>query len=128
MRRVFFLTLMSIYLLGNTEISQLIRLPMIFVHYQNHLKDNDKLSFIYFINSHYDAVGDGIDSDNTEESQLPFMHLNSNISSIAFLSLSKLTLIPPVFSSINTKYAEFSLSYTPDVYSLSLLRPPISIS
>jgi hypothetical protein len=99
---------------------------MIFIHYQNHLEDNGKLGFIYFITSHYDAAGDGIDSDNTEENQLPFMHLNSNISTIAFLSLSKLTLIPPVFNSINTKYAEFDLSYTPDVYSHSLLRPPIA--
>ena len=101
---------------------------MIFVHYQNHLQDNGKLGFVYFITSHYNVTGDGIDSDNTEESQLPFMHLNNNISSVAFLSLSKLTLTPPVFNSINTKYAEFALSYTPDVYSLSLLRPPIFIS
>jgi hypothetical protein len=128
MRRVFFLTLMSIYLIGNSDIIQLIRLPMIFVHYQNHLKDNSKLDFLYFITSHYDTAGDGVDSDNTEESQLPFMHLNSNISTIAFLSLSKLTLIAPVFNSINTKYAEYTQYYTPDVYSLSLLRPPISIS
>jgi hypothetical protein len=119
---------MSIYLIGNSDIIQLIRLPMIFVHYQNHLKDNSKLDFLYFITSHYDTAGDGVDSDNTEESQLPFMHLNSNISTIAFLSLSKLTLIAPVFNSINTKYAEYTQYYTPDVYSLSLLRPPISIS
>jgi hypothetical protein len=128
MRRIILLTLMSIYLLGNTDIIQLIKLPMIFVHYQNHLNDNGKLDFVYFLTSHYDAAGDGVESDNTEESQLPFMHLNTNVSIIASLSLSKLILIPPFFNSINTKYAEYTVSHTPDVYTISLLRPPISIS
>jgi len=128
MRRVFFLTILLIYLLGNTEISELIRLPMIFVHYQNHLKDNGKLDLLSFIDLHYGAAGDGINSDNSEENQMPFMHINHNISTIAIVSLSKLKIVPPVFNSINTKYAEFALSYTPDVYSLSLLRPPIAIS
>lgn len=119
---------MSVYLLGNTDIIQLIRLPMLFVHYQNHLHDNGKLNLVYFITSHYDAAGDGIDSDNTEENQMPFMQISHNISNIASLSLTKLILVPPVLNSINTKYAEYTQSYTPEVYSLSLLRPPISIS
>jgi hypothetical protein len=128
MKRVFFLALIFIYLLGNTEIIQLIRLPMIFVHYQNHLKDNDKLDLFYFINSHYGESGDGINSDNTEENQMPFMYINHHISTIAIFSLSKLNIIPPVFKPLNTNYAEYLQSYTPDVYSLSLLRPPIFIS
>ena len=122
------LTFMLIYLLGNSEISELIRLPMIFVHYQNHLKENSKLDLIYFMNSHYGEAGDGINSDNTEESQLPFMHINHNISTIAIIILSKITLISPVFKTLNTNYAEYIQFFTPDVYSMSLLRPPISVS
>ncbi len=128
MRRAFLLALLSIYLLGNTEIIQFIKLPMIFVHYHNHLKDNDKLDLVYFINSHYGEFGDGINSDNTEENQMPFMHVNHSISTMALISFLKLDILPPVFKPLNTNYAEYLQSFIPNVYYLSLLRPPIFTS
>jgi hypothetical protein len=59
---------------------------------------------------------------------MPFMYINHHISTIAIFSLSKLNIIPPLFKPLNCNYAEYLQSYTPDVYSLSLLRPPIFIS
>lgn len=125
MKRVFFLTFMSIYLLGSAEFTQLFRLPMIFVHYKNHLANNEKLDFLYFLSSHYDAVGDGVVSDNQEENQMPFMQVNHHISTICFVSFSKLKLASPFLKISKTNYSTFTLHNIPDVHSQSLLRPPI---
>ena len=128
MKRVFFLTFMSIYLLGNVEFAQLLRLPMIFVHYKNHLADNEKLDFVYFLSSHYDEVGDGIVSDNQEEDQMPFMQVNNHRTTICFVSFLKLKIASPLVKISKTNYSTFTLPYIPDVHSHSLLRPPIIIS
>ena len=125
MRRVFFITFMSIYLLGSSEFIQLFRLPMVFVHYKNHLADNEKLDFFYFLSSHYNAVGDGIVSDNQEENQMPFMQVNNHITTICFVSFLKLKLVSPLLKVSKNNYSTFKLYYIPEVYSHSLLRPPI---
>lgn len=125
MRRVFFITFMSIYLLGSSEFIQLFRIPMIFVHYKNHLADNEKLDFFYFLSSHYNAVGDGIVSDNQEENQMPFMQINNHITTICFVSFLKLKLVSPLLKVSKNNYSTFKLYYIPEVYSHSLLRPPI---
>ena len=125
MRRVFFITFMSIYLLGSSEFIQLFRLPMVFVHYKNHLADNEKLDFFYFLSSHYNAVGDGIVSDNQEENQMPFMQINNHITTICFVSFLKLKLVSPLLKVSKNNYSTFKLYYIPEVYSHSLLRPPI---
>jgi hypothetical protein len=122
---MFFLTFMSIYLLGNVEFVQLLRLPMIFIHYKNHLADNEKLDFVYFLSSHYDELGDGNVSDNQEENQMPFMQVNNHITTICFVSFLKLKIASPLLKISKTNYSTFTLPYIPDVYSHSLLRPPI---
>ena len=116
---------MSIYLLGSSEFIQLFRLPMVFVHYKNHLADNEKLDFFYFLSSHYNAVGDGIVSDNQEENQMPFMQINNHITTICFVSFLKLKLVSPLLKVSKNNYSTFKLYYIPEVYSHSLLRPPI---
>lgn len=124
MRRVFFITFMSIYLLGSSEFIQLFRLPMVFVHYKNHLADNEKLDFFYFLSSHYNAVGDGIVSDNQEENQMPFMQVNNHTSTICFVSFLKVKLEAPIPKFFKTNYSTNRDDYIPEVYALSLLRPP----
>lgn len=128
MKRVFFLTFMSIYLLGSTEFSQLLKLPMIFIHYKNHLADNDDLDFVYFLESHYDEFGDGLSSDDEEESKMPFMQSSHNVSTICFVSFSTMKLKALFFFSLQSNCPVYTQGYTPEVHALSLLRPPSDIS
>lgn len=128
MKRVFFLTFMVIYLLGNAEFIQLFKLPVIFIHYKNHLANNEKLDFFYYLSSHYDAEGDGILSDNDEESKMPFMRSNHNMSTICFVNFSKIKLKALVISLIEQNFPKYIQGYSPELHALSLLRPPAAIS
>ncbi|MCF8451694.1 MAG: hypothetical protein K9G42_00750 [Pedobacter sp.] len=128
MKKILFITLLSVYLLGNTDLIQLIRLPMLLVHYQNHLKENSRLDLIYFLSSHYSAHGDGISSDDKEEKEMPFMQSNQRSINISLVNLSDLSIIPPSVNYIHTKYTIFQQFYISDIHTLSLLRPPIRLS
>ncbi len=127
-KKILFITLLSIHLLGNTDLIQLIRLPMLLVHYQNHLKENNRLDLIYFLSTHYSAHGDGISSDDNEEKQMPFMQNNQRSITISLVYLTDLSLLPPLINQINTKHTIFQQFYISDIHTLSLLRPPISLS
>jgi hypothetical protein len=127
-KKILFITLLSVHLLGNTDLIQLIRLPMLLVHYQNHLKDNNRLDLIYFLNSHYSSEGDGISSDDKEEKEMPFMQNNQRSITISLVNLTDLSLLPPSVNQINTKHTVFQQFYISDIHTLSLLRPPISLS
>jgi len=125
-KKILFITLFSVYLLGNTDLIQVIRLPMLLVHYQTHLKENNSLDLSYFLCSHYSLEGDGVSSDDKEEKQMPFMQNNQRSVNIILVNLSVLSLIPPSVKYINTKHTIFQQFYISDIHTLSLLRPPIA--
>jgi len=54
---------LAIYLLGATELSQLLKIPLLIEHYTEHKLDNGNLSLLSFMYMHY--VGD--DGDTTDE-------------------------------------------------------------
>lgn len=126
MKKILFITLFSVYLLGNTDLIQLIRLPMLIVHYQHHLKENNRLGIIYFLSSHYSLEGDGISSDDKEEKEMPFMQNNQRSINISLVNLSDLSIVPPSVKHLNTKHTIFQQFYISDIHTLSLLRPPIA--
>lgn len=127
-KKILFITLLSVHLLGNTDLIQLIRLPMLWVHYHNHLKENNRLDLIYFLSSHYSVHGDGISSDDKEEREMPFMQNNQRSITISLVNLSDLSIIPPSVNYLHTKHTIFQQFYISDIHALSLLRPPISLS
>jgi len=62
---------MIIYLLGNTELGQLINLPKLMQHYQeDHYRDH-KIGLVKFLMMHY-CTDDGTNADDKEDNQLPF--------------------------------------------------------
>lgn len=128
MKKILFITLFSVYLLGNTDLIQVIRFPMLLVHYQNHLKENNRLDLIYFLSSHYSSEGDGISSDDKEEKQMPFMLKNHRTVNISLVNFFDLSIKPPSVNYIPSKHTIFQQFYISDIHTLSLLRPPISQS
>lgn len=128
MKRVFFLTFMFIYLVGSSEFIQLIKLPVLFIHYRNHLIVNDKLSFVYFLSLHYNSAGDGDVFDDGEESKMPFMRVNRFKSTICVVNFLKLKLELPLAKVSKSNYPNYLLKHISDVYFRPSLRPPISIS
>ncbi len=63
--------LLSIYLVGSTELHQLLRLPVFFEHYQEHKELNVHIGLIDFIAIHY-FNGNARTPDYARDQQLPF--------------------------------------------------------
>ncbi|HWC52148.1 MAG TPA: hypothetical protein VG676_01090 [Chitinophagaceae bacterium] len=61
---------MVIFISSSTELHQLLRLPVLFSHYQEHKQDDEKTGFADFIVFHY-FNGDITDGDSTHD-DLPF--------------------------------------------------------
>ena len=123
MKKVLIISLLAVHILGNTDIIQLLRLPMLMVHCQNHFRDDDPLGLINFVCSNY-GKGDGIPFD-FEEKGIPFMRLNQTIFSIVILPFSKTPLLPPVTRFKSISHFEFTQLHMPEYYKLSLLKPPV---
>lgn len=128
MKKILLITLFSVYLLGNTDLIQVFRLPMLLTHYQNHLKQNSRLDFIYFLYSHYSLEGDGISSDDKEEQQMPFMQRNHRVINVTLVNSAYLFLEPPSGKYLIPNYTIFKQFYISDLHKLSLFRPPICLS
>jgi hypothetical protein len=68
MRSLIAISFLSIYLLAHTELHQIIKLPVLFSHYQDHRQSNT-LSFLEFLSLHY--ASHHADEDQQHEN-LPF--------------------------------------------------------
>ncbi len=81
--------LLIIYLFSATEFSQLLKVPVLVMHFQEHQQKNPSLSFFQFIHHHY-AINHGDDGDAERDSQLPFQsHDNCSSFQFPFLLLSE---------------------------------------
>ncbi len=70
MKRSIAIGFLLIFLLANTELHQLLRLPVLLSHYQEHLAENQEIDFIQYILLHY-TTGEA-DADFERDQQLPF--------------------------------------------------------
>jgi len=71
MRRVNAIALLLFYLLANTELVEIVRLPILFEHFAEHKQQNKDIRFLDFIVLHYFS-SDVKDADYERDQQLPF--------------------------------------------------------
>ncbi len=88
----------SLYLIGTTELSQLLKIGYFIEHYIEHRNVNENLSLVEFIDIHY-VQPTVMDDDYTEDMQLPFKthndcHSYSN-SSFAVDLKQEISIITP---------------------------------
>lgn len=62
---------MVIFLCANTEMGQLLKLPVLIHHYLEHQDDDDGISFAKFLHKHYNEENSH-SSPNNEHEKLPF--------------------------------------------------------
>jgi hypothetical protein len=70
---IFFL---SIYLVSATEIKELLKIPFMLEHYQEHKAEDCKLSFTDFLSWHY-LHNTSLAKDYSKDLQLPFKNVRS---------------------------------------------------
>lgn len=125
MQKPLVIALLVIHFLGNTEMGQLIKLPSLLRHYQQHCRLNSHLCFIDFLAIHYGGNSDGTADDN-EENQMPCHNTHNT-------AISATIYTPPVIvtttiekSEIISEYFESAPVYHTQEFLLKILQPPRS--
>ncbi|TBX67530.1 hypothetical protein EZL74_09675 [Flavobacterium silvisoli] len=85
MKRILALAFLSLYLFSTTEFHELLKLPAMAEHYDEHKKEKPEISVWQFLCIHY-AHGDVNDHDHDKDMKLPFK-THDNCSSPNFISL-----------------------------------------
>ncbi len=126
LRKPVILSFLFIYLCASTCVGELLKAPVLLLHFIEHRADNNSITFAAFIYQHYQD-DDGNDQDNDRDSQLPFKsHDNSHSSgnNAGFpIVLTKLRFTP--FSQASaiagTSYKEPDI---PSAYLSRIWQPP----
>ena len=125
MKKATAILFLTIYLLSTTEAQQLLKLPAVFKHFQEHQKENKDITIVHFLAIHY-LHGSPRDKDYEEDMKLPFKTCGDCVSSIApafvpvmvQLSTAKIIEIPAMKNHLSQD--QFIISS----YLASIWQPP----
>jgi len=71
LKKIVAISLLSLYLFSTTELSQLLKTPVLIQHFVEHREENKHLTLWQFLYLHY-ATSHGEDADHHKDMQLPF--------------------------------------------------------
>lgn len=121
------IVLLSIYLISLTELSQLIKLPMLVEHYIEHKEKNKNLSVLDFLIMHY-SQNNVKDADYDKDMKLPFKTPNTLLSSveIAPVLFASNNLLLKSIPSDSKQFSFYSEKHLSSAYLASIWQPPKS--
>ena len=120
--RKFSLYFFLLLFLNNITYNQLLKVPVLVQHFQEHHQRDRALGLFDFLSMHY--WGTDIDDDDAErDNQLPFKQLDGNSIHAIFYSPSKpFSLISAVY--FKTDFQPIKDHFIPDPALNALFRPP----
>lgn len=96
MKKIFVISFLLTFLCSNTEICQLLKLPNLIHHYFEHEKKDSSISFVDFLNIHYNKNINHSDNKN-EHGHLPFKSACSHsVNTVFHLQTQSLVFIRKV--------------------------------
>jgi hypothetical protein len=125
LRKIFVISLLSIYLISITELSQLMKLPVLVEHFIEHKEENNSLSFINFLAMHYSQDGS---HDGDQDKKLPFKSHDGCINTIVVAFVSSHFEYPsskPVFTE-SKSYSTYTEQFLQSAYLSTIWQPPKS--
>lgn len=108
MRQIIALSLLFLYLFTSTEISELLKFPILVQHYKEHQQEHPEITFASFVNQHY-TQGDVNDVDRDQDLKLPYK-------SIDFTHATSFTVLPTITSLEFNEVIAFELLKAPTNY------------
>jgi hypothetical protein len=123
MKKPILISLLLLHLMGNTELCQLISVPKLFEHFHTHRLWNPDASFISFVSSHYLGT-DGIDGDDNQDRELPFMHFYHQTSVVSTAPPTVCSTEPGRTPAALRTFKIIDHAHLLPAYVGSLLRPP----
>lgn len=123
MKNLLSISLIIIYLFGNTEFGQVFNIPQLLEHYKFHHASNHQLNFAQFLVMHY-CTDDGTAADDELDGKLPFKQIHQ----FSFTFYTAPVELTTVQSDFNTEQQEQHTYFTSKditpVYPNTPLQPP----
>jgi hypothetical protein len=123
MRQILLISIISVHLLGNTEISQVLKFPNLITHYFEHCRLNPGISFFEFLTMHYGG-NDGTHADDEKDNQLPCHNLQHNTLSVVCFKIQNAPSLEMVTEYNIREYGRPLLTYHPQEHVISFFQPP----
>lgn len=124
MRRHFAYILLGLYLCTATEAYQLLKLPLLAVHFYQHAKEEPGITLIQFLRIHY-AEKTVYDDDWQQDMQLPFKTCSQvELSLPACFRTEPLTLQMPAGQPLLSFYNPFIPSLQGIIRESEIFQPP----
>ncbi len=123
-RKISATVLLMVYILSTPGIREVIRIPQLAEHYQDHCEEQKNTSLLAYLVMHY-IQEDGTDQDAEEDNTLPFKSAEgvSTGNAISFF-ISEITELTHPGSPVNQLYRIQNNRLIPSPYAKSVWRPP----
>lgn len=126
MRKILVIFFISLFLFSTTELAELLRIPVLITHFKEHKEHNPDISFIDFLNLHYNnqLPDHHHDKEADTHNELPFS--GSHGVSIVFVSPCPFVMLPQNSIEVNTKLKSSSSNdqCLENNYLSSIWQPP----
>jgi hypothetical protein len=129
MKKTIAISFLFLFLCANTEIGQLLKVPALINHYIEHreYKNEHTVSFIAFVESHYNHKQHSDTDKHEEHKNLPFKTVNSLVNILfAFNNQTEFLFLKPTIISTNISTPFSKDFYTSDVFACIWLPPKLS--
>lgn len=115
---------MGLFTLHTISFDQLMKLPVLVMHYIEHRAQDGNLSVVEFLAMHY--WGQDInDDDQDRDDQLPFKKVSTTTVHQVFIPFAKITTLKvQVVANITIQYPEPDEDRLPNPATSDLFRPP----
>lgn len=127
MKKMFAIFFLSVYLISTTELSQLLKFPVLVEHYIAHKDKNPKISVVDFLVLHYNnhLENHPQDDDYDQDQKLPFI-VHTDVLSFCFVYTAPLSFdIKGVFPvNRKSKVLSFDDNFSENNFLSSIWQPP----
>ncbi len=114
---------MALMVLTQTELHQVLKLPVLVVHFQEHLALNKQITLLDFLKEHY--IGHTIiDNDDQRDRQLPFKTTHCVNTTIVAVSDPVQLDLRPAEVPVEREFIVLSTDFTPQGILNSIFQPP----
>lgn len=121
-------TILLLYLFSATEFRELIKLPVLFQHFNEHKQLNQNLSFFGFVYDHYNSIPH-TDNDQERDDQLPFKNIDMSSFLTPAIPVSTLNYFEKAVRIIvKNDLFDYTEGHIPGPDSGKIWQPPKSIS